>query len=322
MNLTSSGLLSSARQDVVNRQLSNMAATGTVYDQTSKAKVSNHETDKQAEDNATWFFEYKALLNSKLTTLTTSLTSAYTTDLDASMGLQLAVWGGKTAMQGITGNSIIAGSPNLDAGAARTAYGYLTGFTTMSENGAGAKGKVGTPSDATWRGDSASSSSQTASVIILPDQTQSDGITGTTTFVNSSSFVLDNLHIDFKDTAPTKTGSTVIPIGSAGATGNYYDNDKDAATVERNILDEYNAADGSSNFQKIGNNFEMTLFKFFAKPENFDLLRFGLFDNLYIVGTSSLATGSQVQGSVSLTWDNNNGKIVIKQERFAAFYHS
>ncbi|MFN8577409.1 MAG: hypothetical protein U0354_11170 [Candidatus Sericytochromatia bacterium] len=89
MNLSTSGMVANFRQDIVGRQLSVSANSGaSIYYPTSSAIKSNHETDKQAEENATWFFEYKALLNSKLTTLTTALTSAYTADLDASMTSQ------------------------------------------------------------------------------------------------------------------------------------------------------------------------------------------------------------------------------------------
>lgn len=363
MNLTSSGLLSSARQDVITRQLSNMAKSGLTYDQTSKAKVSNHETDKQAEDNATWYFEYRALLNSKLTTLTTALTSAYTTDLDAAMGLNTGsidtnnsayshdIWQ-KSAMQGRTGAPKFGSTvPDIDPGATRTTYAYLLGFgDSINPTGTGFTATTTAVLPAVdanyrgWAGDINHAADQTASgginfgTVYQRDagnttNTITDAVTGTTTFMNSGAFELDRLKIDFKNTGVSKdvaTGNVYqFNAGSVLDTGNRYLASKDAAIQKDSqgrvaglTNGPLTTTDGTPTYQRIGNNFETTLFKFFERPENFDILKFGLFDSLYVVGTSSLATGSQVQGSISLNWDVNNGEVVIKQERFAAFFHS
>ncbi len=304
MNISSSALFSSARTDLVNKQLINIASSGLVFDQTSKAKISNHDTDKQAEDNATWFFEYKALLNSKLTTLTTSLTSAYTTDLDSCMAASAVLsagqnWGSKNAMQGLTGQKpALATEPLIDPGAARTSSAYMLRY-----------GRAGaaTTSSGTWDGNSTNVAADAAVSVSTSTATAGSSISGTTTFISGNGFALDSLDINFGDT-----------------TQNKYNIAKNAAI----LLDRQGQIASSAVEQgfKIGNNFELTLYKFFAKPENFDIIRFGLFQNLYVVGTSSLATGSQVQGSISLNWNDTNasapGKIDIKQERFAAFFHS
>jgi hypothetical protein len=318
MNLSTSGLLFSAKQDVVARQLATTAsAKGVTYDPTSKAKISNHETDKQSEDNATWFFEYKALLNSKLTTLTTALTSAYTTDLDASMGAQSNSkvsypWLTKNAMQGLTGQKDIDGSTMVDPGAARTAYAYFNtfGYTTISSSptttaGTGAPGWSGDDTDASPLGTTASIVSANSGGIV----------SGTSTFTTggTSQFLLDNLQIDFSDTTKnkyTKDGSAL------------------SGRIAGNVI---TTSPGVTTSGNVGNNVEMTLYKFFAKPENFDILRFGLFQDVFVVGTSSLPTGSQVQGSIKLNYEvpasssdplQNKAIIRITQERYAAFFHS
>ncbi len=286
--------------DHIGSQLATTAASvglgRAVYGPTSSEQKSNHETDKQAEENATWVFEYRALLNSKLTTLTTSLTSAYTTDLDSAMGAKFAVWGGnKNAMQGLTGKQ--TGAPPstiIDPGAARTTYAYLNGWG----NTPGVTYSPGGTPD--WMGDSANTAAGNATTVGMT-VAAGGSITGTTTFLagsntNSNNLLLDNLIVNLTNTANNDFTQNKTPIISG--------------------LPAPIAA------KRIGNNTELTLFKFFAKPENLDILRFGLFNDIYVVGTSSLPTGSQTQGSISLNWDNIAGQIVIKQERYAAFFHS
>lgn len=326
MNLSMSGMVSGFKQDVVNKQLARSAYTGgKVYDPTSSAQKSNHETDKQAEENATWFFEYKALLNSKLTTLTTALTSAYTTDLDAAMG-SVDTWG-KNAMQGITGKPIAAGTnPNLeiDPGAARTAVSYFRRFgfdpqkdTTVdiygnasarAENASfnlllqGATSTIPTPPGNPW-----------GATVVNPGAV----VSGTPTFLSggsgsgSAQVVLDQLLIHTLDPKYNK-----------------YVNNKDRTVSNPSAFTlkpeqvEIDDTTAVTNYKDVGNQLEKTLFKFFAKPENYDLLKFGFFDNLYVVGTSSLATGSQVQGSIKLEFDKEKYVIKIIQERFSCFFHS
>jgi hypothetical protein len=314
MNLSTSGLLFSAKQDVVQRQLATTAqATGFTYDPTSKAKVSNHETDKQSEDNATWFFEYRALLNSKLTTLVTSLTSAYTTDMDASMGAQSNAkitypWGTKNAMQGITGQKDASNATIVDPGSARTAYAYFNtyGFATAVSSPLSLPATPsGTP--AGWAGDDYESS-PSGTTVSLTSTSSGSKVEGTSTFLTggNSNFLLDNLQINFTNTSQ-----------------NSYSSNRLAGTII--------TSPGVLSGAKVGNNLEMALYKFFAKPENFDILRFGLFQDVFIVGTSSLPTGSQVQGSIRLNYEVpsvttdplfNKSVIRVTQERYAAFFHS
>lgn len=294
MNLSQAGLVATIRQDIVSRQLSNMASSkGNTFDPTSGAKKSNHETDKQSEDNATWVFEYRALLNSKLTTLTTSLTTAYTTDMDAAMGAKDAAWGnGKNAMQGLTGVKSATNTTLIDPGAARSTYSYLYTWTNADPSGA-----WGT-SD--WKGNSSNDVADegASGSMSLGGQT----ITGTTTFMAGGNvdFVLDRLNVNLNNTLQNT----------------YVSPKRDPLTYADDVLLS------STGTERVGNNFERTLYKFFSRPENLDILRFGLFKDVYVVGTSSLPTGSQMQGSLSLNWDSAAGQIKVVQERFACFYHS
>lgn len=360
MNLTQAGLSTSFSLDATNRQLSNAAVSNVSFDPTSKARVSAHETDRQAEDNATWYFEYRALLNSKLTTLITSLTSAYTTDLDASMSSKDPNGSNKSSMQGLTGYvpPISATYPSgtrpfVDPGAVRTSVSYLSGFGSKTINNNITTPFLKTPSG-NWAGDDTNISDPSASFSVgfdsndiivnkttglLQNVTVSTSaqapdpavpiptLVGTTTFLSggSSTFLLDNLYVNLDpyNSAPDVSGTKVKGFGANLGNYNYYDNEKDIdrelSSYERSASD---TTDKVKNSRNIGNNFEFTLYKFFERPENLDLIRFGFFKDVYVVGTSSLPTGSQVQGSLSLDWSQTTGVIKIKQERYAAFFHS
>ena len=328
MNISNAGLFSSSGRDIVNVQLSSIASASG-FQPPSKTQKSLHETDKQAEDNATWVFEYRALLNSKLTTLVTALTSAYTTDLDSAMGRNdsggfatVFPWGGKPAMQGITGDISNGTQPKVDPGAARTTFGYLASFgqiTTAYTN----------PNSTLWYGSGAAGAAEGQSFAITHSYTQPPPVpvtppvipipitpaataipfgSGTTTFISSgSSIMLDELAVDFTDTTQNRYLSTKHNA--------FIDNIEDIDDIIR-------ASNKGPRFTNTSNNLERSLIKFFQRPENLDILRFGLFKDVYVVGTSSLPTGSQVQGSISLNWNQSVGRVGISQERFACFYHT
>lgn len=299
MNITASGMLGRSRTDHVSRQLNNAARSGS-YDPTSPAIRSNHETDKQAEDNATWLFEYKALLNSKITTLITSLTSAYTSDMDASMGDNKAAvpWiNAKNNMQGITGIKDANNQTVIDPGSARTAFAYLLTYKTIASTTPTITYSGSTASS--WYGTSAAAAGSADSVKI--EYATGNNIQGTTTFISGGNpeFELDRLNINLNNLN---------------------------ANTYTSIKAEMGALEPSFTGKRIGNNLELTLYKFLARPENLDVIRFDLFKNIFVVGTSSLPTGSQVQGSLSLNWIAGQGTVPgycsIKQERYAAFFHS
>lgn len=314
MGISASSMRSTLSIDRTDRQLFS-SALNQRFDPTAKAIVSNHETDKQAEDNTTWLYEYKALLNSKLTTLTTALSSAYTTDLDVAMGStgNGAVNWQKNAMQGISGT--LSGNLTIqDPGAARTAYAYLMGWGTMTA----ANVNTGT---ANWAGTSVAPASQTQAVTVtLP--TGTGGIQGTTTFLSggrngANTMLLDTLLIDRKYPQATRFSETKPILSDLPL--EY----QQTPTIDINGDGAITGADAPYNVGNptlIGNNFQRALWKFFQDRQNVDLINFGLLNDVIIVGTSSLPTGSQVQGSVSLTWTGTG--LNINQERFAAFYHS
>lgn len=297
MNLSQAGLVATIRQDIVSRQLSNTAAAkGNTFDPTSGAKKSNHETDKQSEDNATWVFEYRALLNSKLTTLITSLTTAYTTDMDAAMGYNNdPLWGSKNAMQGVTGVKSTANATIIDPGAARSTYAYLKTWVNTPATIPQGWGTGNWTGDSNTLGPNAAADEGASGRMTLGTSNMS----GTTTFMSGGdvNFLLDRLNVNLANTLQNNYLST-----------------------KSNPLTDTLISNPA--LAQVGNNFERTLYKFFARPENLDILRFGLFKDVYVVGTSSLPTGSQMQGSLSLNWDNTNGLVRIVQERYACFYHS
>jgi len=308
VSLSSGAMKTYFLADRTTRQIES-ATVNKRFDPTARAIVSNHETDKQAEDNTTWLYEYKALLNSKLTTLTTSLSSAYTTDLDASMTSSLAVWGGnKNAMQGITGTRGSGADVQQDPGAARTAYAYFSTWTnTVGASFSGA-------ADAWSGGDNTiAETAINGAITFNPETTTGTSlgtvvtqVGGTTSFISggrsgTNVLLLDKLNLDLSK-----------------AEENYYDSDKD---ILSDLSVSFQTTAGGED-TLIGNNFQRTLWRFFSDRQNMDLIRFGLFNDLIIVGTSSLPTGSQVQGSISLNWNATDGSIDISQERFAAFYHS
>lgn len=358
MNITQSGLISSSRLDFTSNVLYTRAAglasptSMPSFVPTRDEIKSNHETDKQNEDNTTWFLEYKALLNSKLTTLITSLTNAYTTDLDAAMGTphsSLSLPWKKQNMQGETGSIYWIDNDNngtgdvkktmLDPGAMRSTFAYIRTFNSEITQTGGYVKDVAMPpppttglgtgddNNGSWYKDyepdpttkiAANLNNNTEvqpgtyyirtpnlSRTLDGDTTQSeylDGFSGTTTFVTGTSFELDRLEVNLNNV-----------LGNTSLQPTYIVSKIDKPGLEN---------DPQYQGKNIGNNFLLTLYKFFERPENIDLLRFDMFKDVYVVGTSSLPTGSQMQGSIKLDWDKSNGYISIRQERFAAFYHS
>lgn len=85
------------------------------------------QRDQENDDAATFIFEYQALLRSRMQQMITELTAALTRDLDASMSATRDIWnteGANNPRQSAQGYS-----NNIeDAGAARMAYNFFTGF--------------------------------------------------------------------------------------------------------------------------------------------------------------------------------------------------
>lgn len=86
------------------------------------------QTDQENDNAATFLFEYQALLRSRMQQMITELTAALTRDLDAAMNATRAAWNTEPARarqsaQGYSGNL-------EDAGAARMAYNFFTGYAS------------------------------------------------------------------------------------------------------------------------------------------------------------------------------------------------
>ncbi|HEY9840130.1 MAG TPA: hypothetical protein V6D23_06750, partial [Candidatus Obscuribacterales bacterium] len=79
------------------------------------------QLDQENDNHATFLFEYQALLRSRMQQMITDLTAALTRDLDAAIFTSRNDWGGRTAGQGFS-------SDVEDAGAARMAWNFFTGF--------------------------------------------------------------------------------------------------------------------------------------------------------------------------------------------------
>ncbi|MEZ0373041.1 MAG: hypothetical protein ACAI44_28380 [Candidatus Sericytochromatia bacterium] len=83
------------------------------------------QLDQENDNHATFLFEYQALLRSRMQQMITDLTAALTRDLDAAIFTSRNDWGGRTAGQGFS-------SDVEDAGAARMAWNFFTGFASAA----------------------------------------------------------------------------------------------------------------------------------------------------------------------------------------------
>lgn len=136
--LGSNNLQSQYRQDVstfkltdistnIQKRITSPTANAAGYlDYTASHLSTLMQKDQENDDNATFFFEYQALLRTRIQQLITDLTAALTRDLDGAMAQARSEWGGRKAMQGFT----IAGGE--DAGAARTSYNFMAGFANSA----------------------------------------------------------------------------------------------------------------------------------------------------------------------------------------------
>lgn len=136
--LGSNNIQSQYRQDVstskltdisnnIQKRISGPSANAAGYlDYTASHLTTLMQKDQENDDNATFFFEYQALLRTRIQQLITDLTAALTRDLDGAMAQARSEWDGRKAMQGFT----IGGSE--DAGAARTSYNFMAGFANST----------------------------------------------------------------------------------------------------------------------------------------------------------------------------------------------
>lgn len=121
------------------RQLANPDTASSFLDYTSSYLNVLMQQDQKNDNNTVFLFEYQALLRSRIQQLITDLTAALTRDLDAALEGRRAAWDDRSAAQGFSGVL-------QDAGAARVAYNFMTGYA-QGVNPAG-----GTVTSAPYRG--------------------------------------------------------------------------------------------------------------------------------------------------------------------------
>lgn len=334
-NLSTSGMLASQRIDPGMQRLAQMARIPQSFNPTATRIQAMNEQDKQNEENATFIFEYRALLSSRLQQLITKLTNAFTSVLDGALGASGSVpglpsisdvggdvwrntgyaavnmpWGQKNAMQG--------NGPE-DPGAARATFAYLRawGNVTANASNAVAYGDANTPP-----------SPQGASVQFTFDPVRefqtSEGI-----FRDLN----DPLNVLQFDPSDQDAGS-----GWAGNLSMSQGTTTLQSGGSQNLLGAYkirfkppllgNGLPGDNVIGLESTAFQETLAKAFRKREFHDILRWGMMgkdgDAIYIASTTTTSSGSQIQSTLKLEYigDGGGGYITVKQDRWSAFYHS
>ncbi|PKL76911.1 MAG: hypothetical protein CVV27_07860 [Candidatus Melainabacteria bacterium HGW-Melainabacteria-1] len=99
------------------------------------------QQDQENDNSTTFLLEYQALLRSRIQQMITELTAALTRDLDRAMITRRQVWQSRNSAQGFS-------TDVEDAGGARMAYNFFTGFSnnvSPSHNDIGGIAYVGIP---------------------------------------------------------------------------------------------------------------------------------------------------------------------------------
>ena len=275
---------------------------GTAWAPTSRRILGQEEIDKQNDDNLTFMFEFRSLLNTRLQTLLTSLSNALATDLDVAMNASNNLWNkDRTAM---SGNTI---PTQQDAGAARVAYNFMmgwmnnlaTGYNQNQTHPAAAPSRVSPATAASWRFTNTNAAAE---------------VEGTATIMSLKGGAV----VDTMD----------ITLGSA-STFTYTGIDEDGF----NQVDDDNVLDNSFESsplatQAIVNNVknltQKVLYDSLSSIEFKSVLTSGLFKNIVVSASSSLPTGSQAQASLNISYNGSDegGELVINMDKFVAFYHS
>lgn len=264
------------------------------YRTTSRHKTQLSNIEVQNEDNTTFLFEYRAYLNSQLTTLITKLTNALTSDLDTMMTTSAQF--GKPAMQGHTGSG--ADGKNVDPGAGRVAWTFL-----------GTWGTLGGYTDQVAYAPNATPGNGYQRSIAASNGTTADGTIAVMNYsASNAADPNDRLQVFFRDQSL-----------------NEYTNNKQHRV---------NVTNTEAQAAKAGNMFEEILYKESLSRVFRQILTAGLFQDLVISAATSLATGSQVQASINLggrsthdttanpSQDARVWEIDVLVNRFTAFYHT
>jgi len=280
------------------------------YGLTPKGKAAIAQTEVQEEDNTTFLFEYRAYLNSQLTTLVTKLTNALTSDLDVSMMRISPSFGGKSNMQGRTDNV------NMDPGAGRVSQEYLGTWRSA--------GQI-TVNQSVDQGPWAMSGSGPGSwTLDIQDGTKTQSNTSNSASGTFAVITYGNNPIG-TNTIPNDT----LMVNFNNLSGNKYN--------QAGKQTSFNVTDTAATNASAGNKFEEVLFRESRTAVFRNILKADLLRDLVVSASSSLSTGSQVQASISLNarmsdkspypsltspggpW---NAAVDMFLTRFTAFYHT
>lgn len=300
------------------------ALAGYVWNPTSKLIIRKEETDKQNDDNLTFLFEYRALLNSRLQTLITQLSNALASDLEVAMSASNAAWANdRSAMNG---NST---STAQDAGAARTAYNFMTGwmpgvsippvlppsYPAFSGVASGTPPvfRVGpdTPYDMTFSSSVAGGNNFNVGPPAVADRTIR--VAGTATLTQADTGLIDVL--------------VVQGLNGLGTPQYKFANRNSETTsgLENVLNDSFSGPLGvEATIQDAKNLFQKVLFDAVSSVEYRPVLSSGLFKNIIVSASASLASGSQAQASISMTYNGtqDGGRLDISLDKLTCFYHS
>jgi hypothetical protein len=311
--------LGNLREIQVNGAL-NANANG-AFGLTANGKGGIAMAEMQNEENTTFLFEYRAYLNSQLTTIVTKLTNALASDLDAVMMIQDPAYGGaRSNMQGWTDNT------QLDPGAARTGLAYLGSWRSGVTNPTNSAG-LNAANMAPWAMSTSGPSDWRVNI--------NDGT------------------VDQNGTPTGATGTFAVitygnnPIGSAGPNDTLF---VDYESLESNTYNfsgsrtnQFNVTQPASVPAKLaGNKFEDVLWRESRTSVFRNIIKADLLRDLVVSSSTSLSTGSQLQASISLNARRSasqaNANYYVKPAgngagffdsavdvfltRFTCFYHS
>lgn len=283
---------------------------GAAWSPTSRRILGQEEIDKQNDDNLTFMFEFRSLLNTRLQTLLTSLSNALASDLDIAMNASNLLWGNDRAA--MSGNTI----PTLqDAGGGRVTYNYMMGWM---DNAAGVA--------ATQYDDDGAAPA--------PPPRRVDPATGINwQFTNTGGAAVDAVGTTTLNSAVNAgVGAKVVDIMDitlgAASTFMYRGIDADVTIANgHNVMDdsfENSPLATQAVASRAKNLTEKVLYDSLSSIEFRSVLSSGLFKNIIVSASSSLPTGSQAQASLNLSYTGTDegGELVINMDKFTAFYSS
>lgn len=283
---------------------------GFIWNPTTKYILRTEEVDKQNDDNLTFLFEYRALLNSRLQTLITQLSNALTADIEVAMSAQNPGWAANPR-SAMNGNS---NATTVDAGAARTAFNYMLGWYNEVDGVSPAAGAIANNGALDNGGIVGASNPWNVTFSSAEDANLDTNTIGTATIVQAATGTIDRLIV-----------SNLDGVGGVSSF-NFMTESADSVNAGYNVMDD--SFDGplgvAATSANAKNMFERVLFDAVSSVEYKPVLQSGLFKNLIVTASSSLATGSQTQAGLILNYNGSEsgGSVNIELSKFTAFYHS